>query len=300
MHYIEYLASNPLAFSLTCLVFGLLVGSFLNVVIYRLPIMMDRDWVSQCVEFLRDKPDWEVTFKGEKRQDEAETFNLVLPDSHCPQCDKKITALENIPLISYTVLRGKCSACGCKIPIRYPLIELLTGMLVMITGTHFGLGWPALFAILLTCSLVAMTVIDLDHMLLPDSMTMPLIWLGLLLNIQGMFVPLHDAVIGAVAGYLSLWSVYWLFKLLTGKEGMGFGDFKLLAALGAWMGWQSLPLIILLSSLVGAIYGLTAIALKMLAREKPIPFGPYLAMAGWIALLWGDQITRSYLEMSGL
>ncbi|WP_312910788.1 A24 family peptidase [Stutzerimonas nitrititolerans] len=286
---VEFLASNPLAFVLCALVLGLLVGSFLNVVIHRLPIMMQRDWQSQAREFL-ELPEEPV----------GATFNLFLPHSRCPHCDHQIRAWENIPLISWLALRGKCSACKAPISRRYPLIELACGVLSGYVAWHFGFSWQAGAMLLLTWGLLAMSMIDVDHQLLPDSLVLPLLWLGLIVNSFGLFASLEDALWGAVVGYLALWSVYWLFKLVTGKEGMGYGDFKLLAMLGAWGGWQVLPLTILLSSVVGAVLGTVMLRMQKAESGTPIPFGPYLAIAGWVALLWGDQITASYLQFARL
>lgn len=268
---------------------GLCVGSFLNVVIHRLPKMMDHEWREQCAELLgQNCPDATST---------VEKLSLARPRSRCPVCAHPIRAHENIPVLSYLLLRGRCSACGTAISVRYPLIELLTGVLSAVLVWHFGATWQAAGALLLVWSLIALTMIDLDTQLLPDSITLPLLWLGLVFNLQGHFVSLEAAVIGTIAGYLSLWSVYWLFKLATGKEGMGYGDFKLLAALGAWLGWSMLPTIILLSSLVGAGVGIALIAFARHGRNVPIPFGPYLAAAGVIALLWGETINRNYLGL---
>ncbi|MCQ4259341.1 prepilin peptidase [Stutzerimonas stutzeri] len=285
---LDVLASSTLAFVLCALVLGLLVGSFLNVVIHRLPIMMQRDWRAQAREFL------------DLSAEPASTFNLVLPNSHCPHCDHEIRPWENIPLVSWLALRGKCSSCRVSISRRYPLIELLCGLLSAYVAWHFGFSWQAGAMLLLTWGLLAMSMIDIDHQLLPDSIVLPLLWLGLIVNVFGVFASLPDAVWGAVAGYLSLWSVYWLFKLITGKEGMGYGDFKLLAMLGAWGGWQVLPLTILLSSVVGAVLGTIMLRVQKAESGTAIPFGPYLAIAGWIALLWGDQITSSYLQFARL
>ncbi|MBU0854379.1 MAG: A24 family peptidase [Gammaproteobacteria bacterium] len=282
----DILASNTLAFVLCVLVLGLLVGSFLNVVIHRLPIMMQRDWRAQAREFL------------ELPAEPASTFNLVLPNSHCPQCDHEIRPWENIPLVSWLALRGKCSSCRAPISSRYPLVELLCGVLSGYVAWHFGFSWQAGAMLLLTWGLLAMSMIDVDHQLLPDSLVLPLLWLGLIANYFGLFAPLPDAVWGAVAGYLSLWSVYWLFKLVTGKEGMGYGDFKLLAMLGAWGGWQVLPLTILLSSVVGAVLGTIMLRIQKADSGTTIPFGPYLAIAGWVALLWGGEITSAYLQFA--
>ncbi|MCQ4278810.1 A24 family peptidase [Pseudomonas stutzeri] len=282
----DILASNTLAFVLCVLVLGLLVGSFLNVVIHRLPIMMQRDWRAQAREFL------------ELPAEPASTFNLVLPNSHCPQCDHEIRPWENIPLVSWLALRGKCSSCRAPISRRYPLVELLCGLLSAYVAWHFGFSWQAGAMLVLTWGLLAMSMIDVDHQLLPDSLVLPLLWLGLIVNYFGLFAPLPDAMWGTVAGYLSLWSVYWLFKLVTGKEGMGYGDFKLLAMLGAWGGWQILPLTILLSSVVGAVLGTIMLRMQKADSGTTIPFGPYLAIAGWVALLWGDEITSAYLQFA--
>ncbi len=269
------------------LILGLLIGSFLNVVIYRLPVMMERSWKSECAECF---PEANI------KVDEG-TFNLVLPHSRCPKCDHLIGPTENIPLISWLIQKGRCKHCDCKISARYPSIELLTGLLSLAVAFVVPFGWPLLFALVFTWVLVSLTFIDFDTMLLPDQLTLPLLWLGLLLNISGTFTDITSAVLGATFGYLSLWSIYWLFKLVTGKEGMGYGDFKLLAALGAWFGWQALPLIILLSSFAGAIIGIAIIAASKDKKSKPIPFGPYLAIAGWIFLVYGVQLTELYYSM---
>ncbi|WP_305075107.1 prepilin peptidase [Propionivibrio sp.] len=275
--------TQPNIFPFVAGLLGLLVGSFLNVVIHRLPRMMEREWQTQCAEL-----------RGEEFP-EAETLSLLSPRSRCPTCGHGIGALENIPIISWLALRGKCAHCRAPISARYPIVEALTGLLTGFAAAHFGFEWSALGAILLIWSLIALAFIDFDTTYLPDAITLPLLWCGLLFNLQGAFADLPAAVIGAMAGYISLWSVYWAFKLLTRKEGMGYGDFKLLAALGAWLGWQMLPLIVLLSSLVGAIVGILLIILAKKGRNVPIPFGPYLATAGLLALFWGDEITRQYL-----
>ncbi|WP_336988296.1 A24 family peptidase [Aeromonas hydrophila] len=273
-----------LYFSLVFL-FSLMIGSFLNVVIHRLPIMLEREWQAEYLGY----------FNPETQPQQEERYNLMVPRSACPHCGHAITAMENIPLLSWLWLKGRCRECQAPISARYPLVELLTALLSLVVAATYPPGWALLAALLLTWVLVALTFIDLDKMLLPDQLTLPLLWGGLLFNLTGGFVPLADAVIGAMAGYLVLWSLYWAFKLLTGKEGMGYGDFKLLAALGAWLGWQALPIVLLLSSLVGAFIGIGLILLRNHHQNKPIPFGPYLAIAGWIALLWGDTITRWYL-----
>lgn len=288
MPLIDLLASHALAFVFCALVLGLVVGSFLNVVIYRLPKMMLRDWQAQAREVL------ELPTEGA-----AETFNLVLPNSQCPHCGHEIKPWENIPLLSWLALRGKCSSCKAPISARYPLVELSCGLISGFVAWHYGFGWQAGAVLLLSWGLLTMSLIDFDHQLLPDSLVLPLLWLGLIVNHFGLITSPEDALWGAVAGYLSLWSVYWLFKLVTGKEGMGYGDFKLLAMLGAWGGWQILPLTVLLSSLVGAVLGVLILKLRRAERGTPIPFGPFLAIAGWIALLWGEQITGAYLQFAG-
>ena len=283
---LELLSTSPALLVGLCVFMGLLVGSFLNVVIYRLPVMMERSWKQEAREILALPP-----------EKDGEIFNLVTPRSRCPKCNHAITWYENIPVISWLVLKGKCRECHTPISKRYPVIELTSGLLAGLCAWHFGYGPWLLFMLFATWTLLAAAMIDADTTLLPDSMNYPLLWAGLLAALIGVSpVSLPDAVAGAMAGYLSLWSVYWLFKLLTGKEGMGYGDFKLLAALGAWTGWQYLPLIILLSSVVGLVFTLLA---TLFGGEKrtQIPFGPYLAAAGWIALLWGDTIVSSYLGM---
>ncbi len=264
-------------------VFGLVVGSFLNVVIHRLPRMMQRE------------SDNYVAHESERPQPHTDRYNLMVPRSACPHCGHQISALENIPVISYLLLRGKCAQCKAPISVRYPLVELLTGVLSFFLIWHFGGGPAGLASLVFAYFLIAMTFIDADTQLLPDDLTLPLLWCGLLINLNGTFVPLNEAVIGAVAGYLSLWAVYWLFKLATGKEGMGYGDFKLLAALGAWLGWKMLTVIVLLSSLVGAVVGIALIVFARHGRNKPIPFGPYLAAAGLLTLFYGKPLVALYL-----
>ena len=279
------LLHDPIAFTGVGALLGLFVGSFLNVVIHRLPRMMERDWHAQAAE-LRGEP-----------VEPAERFNLATPRSRCPHCGHLIGALENIPVLSYLVLRGRCGHCGARISMRYPIVEAFTALLSGYAAWHFGFGVAAAGALLFIWTMVALAFIDVDTQLLPDDLTLPLLWLGLLFNLGGAFTDLPSAVIGAMAGYLSLWSVYWLFKLVTGKEGMGYGDFKLLGAIGAWLGWQLLPLTILLSSLVGAVVGIALIVLARHGRNVPIPFGPYLAAAGIIALFWGEDLTSRYLGL---
>lgn len=285
---LDFMADNLSAFVFVCVVFGLLIGSFLNVVVYRLPLMLQRDWQSQAREVLELPP-----------TPTQQTFNLVLPNSSCPRCGHEIRPWENIPVISYLLLGGKCSSCRTPISKRYPIVEVACGVISGYVAWHFGFTWQAGAMLLLAWGLLAMSLIDADHQILPDVLVLPLLWLGLIANYFGLFTSLDDALWGAIAGYLSLWSVYWLFKLITGKEGMGYGDFKLLAMLGAWGGWQILPLTILLSSLVGAVLGVILLRLRGSDSSTPIPFGPYLAIAGWIALLWGDVITGSYLKFAG-
>ena len=266
---------------------SLVVGSFLNVVILRLPVMMDRSWREDSRALLATPP-----------IAAAETnVSLVHPPSSCPHCGHRIRPHENVPVLSYVLLRGRCGNCREPISPRYPIVELLTAILSVIVVLRLGIGWPAVAGLVLTWALVTLTVIDLDHQLLPDSITLPLLWAGLAINSGNLFIPLDTAVWGAIAGYLSLWSVYWGFRLITGKEGMGFGDFKLLAALGAWVGWIALPTVILLSSLVGACVGLFMVLVRGRDKSIPIPFGPYLAAAGWLTLLYGDEIRQAYLSL---
>ncbi len=267
-------------------VLGLTVGSFLNVVIYRLPIMMQREWKRDCLEFL-EQPD----------QNNTEKFNLAVPRSRCSNCSHQITALENIPVLSYLYLRGKCSQCKTHISFRYPLVELFTGCISFLVAWHYGVGIQTVAALFFSWCLIAASGIDIGHKLLPDNITLPLLWLGILLSLFNVFVDLEASVIGAMAGYMSLWSVFIVFKLVTGKEGMGYGDFKLLAMLGAWTGWKMIFVIILTSSIVGAIVGISMILLKINQRETQIPFGPYLAAAGWGALLWGTELSRFYFSI---
>ncbi len=277
--------AHPAVFPWLCLALGLCIGSFLNVVIYRLPKIMQRDWEHQCAELRGEKPP------------EHEAFNLALPRSHCPACAQPITALQNIPLASYLALGGKCAACGARISPRYALIEALGGLAGAYAAWRFGFGLAAFAAMLFLWCMIALSFIDFDTQLLPDSITLPLLWAGLLLNLSGTFVDLGSAVIGAAAGYLSLWCVYWGFRFATGKEGMGFGDFKLLAAIGAWLGWQMLPLVVLASSFVGAFAGISLMLFARHGRNVPIPFGPYLAVAGAVALFWGKSLTFAYLGL---
>lgn len=265
-------------------VFALMIGSFLNVVIYRVPKMMELEWQAQVDEIQGKEP-------------EEIRFNLAVPASSCPKCGHKIRWFENLPVISYLLQKGKCNGCAAPISMRYPGVELFTAVISAFIASMYGLNEIGLAVMFFTWVLICLTLIDYDTQLLPDNMTLPLLWLGLLVNSFGMFTSLHMAVAGAMLGYLSLWSIYWLFKLLTGKEGMGYGDFKLLAALGAWAGADHLPVIILFSSLVGAIFGIMMIVLKRHERQNPIPFGPYLAVAGWITLIWGQDIIHNYLQL---
>jgi len=275
-----FAAPATLAATLAAALFGLLIGSFLNVVVYRLPVMAQREL------------DNYIAHEAGKELPHQDRFNLMVPRSACPHCGHRISALENIPVVSWLFLRGKCSACKAPISARYPIVEAVTGLLSAVLVWNLGSGWLGLAGLVFTYFLIAMTLIDYDTKTLPDDLTYPLLWLGLLINLNGTIVPLRDAVIGAMAGYVSLWAVYWLFKLVTGKEGMGYGDFKLLAALGAWMGWAMLPTIIILSSVVGAVVGVSLIVFARRDRNNPIPFGPYLAAAGMIALLYGTPLTR--------
>lgn len=291
---IELFSESPFVFVAVVFAFCLIIGSFLNVVIYRLPIMMERDWREQCEELAKSPPDYELP---EGR------FDLVVPRSRCPACGTMIKAWQNIPVISYLLLGGKCAKCGESISARYPLVELFTAILAATCAWRFGVGWEALMAVVMTLALIPIAMIDGETQLIPDSIVLPLLWIGLAMSLfspmpgaQTLFIAPQDAIVGAMAGYLSLWTVYQLFKLVTGKEGMGYGDFKLLAALGAWLGWQQLPLIVLMSAVVGAVVGILLMVIRRHERSIPIPFGPYLAAAGWIAMLWGDTITTSYLN----
>jgi len=289
----ELLGQSPAVFIAVVFAFALLIGSFLNVVIYRLPIMMEREWRQQCSD-LTDQPAAKIP---EGR------FNLVVPGSRCPSCGTAVKAYQNIPVLSYLLLGGRCAACKESISVRYPLVEAATACLAALVAWRFGFGWEALMGIVLTLYLVVITLIDFDHQLIPDSVVLPLLWLGLVMSLYSpdiagdvLFIPSGDAIIGAAAGYLSLWSFYWLFKLATGKEGMGHGDFKLLAALGAWLGYQSLFTIIMMSAVVGAILGIALIVLRGRDRQVPMPFGPFLAAAGWLTMLFGDTI-KSVLNL---
>ena len=295
MTIVELLETSQAFLIIASLVLGLLVGSFLNVIIYRMPVILQRDWKRQCSEFLEID---NSLSKDKSHSLKHEVFNLQQPASHCPHCYHKIKPWENVPLISYIALGGKCSNCKAKISLRYPSIEFINGVLSALVAFTFGATWLTLALLIFTWSLLVLTLIDFDHQLLPDDITIPLLWLGLLVNALdlGFGVSLDDAVIGAIAGYLVLWAFYWVFKLTTNKEGMGYGDFKLLAALGAWMGWQSLLPIIILSSVVGAVSGI--IMIIALGRDKsvPMPFGPYLSGAGFIMLIWGPEISTLYIN----
>jgi leader peptidase (prepilin peptidase)/N-methyltransferase len=289
----QLLSSSPTAFIITCFVLALLIGSFLNVVIYRLPVMMQREWRKQAEEILAEPA--ENLPQGR--------FDLIAPRSRCPSCGHEISALQNIPVISWLVLRGKCANCKTPIAARYPLVELVTAILTALVAARFGFGYEAAAAILMTWALIAISMIDVDHQIIPDSLSLPLMWIGLFLALfhpmagaEILFVDPRDAIAGALGGYLSLWSIYHLFRLVTGKEGMGYGDFKLLAALGAWLGYQMLPLIIMLSAVVGALVGISLMVFKRHDRNVPIPFGPYLAAAGWIAMMYGPEIVGRYLD----
>ena len=297
MSALDLLASSAAFFTVTCLLLGLIVGSFLNVVVYRVPVMLDRQWREQCAELGADT-------NAAPASKPAERFNLIVPRSACPSCKAPITALQNVPVLSYVFLKGRCAHCSAPIGIRYPLVEALTGVLSAAVAWKYGYGWPTLAALVLTWFLIALTFIDIDHQLLPDNMTLPLVWLGLFLSLYGpqpgnapIPVDMHSSIVGALAGYLSLWSVYHLFRLLTGKEGMGYGDFKLFAALGAWMGWKMLLPIILIAALVGAASGIALIAFGGRNRSIPIAFGPFLAAAGWLMLMFGPELVTSYLGL---
>jgi leader peptidase (prepilin peptidase)/N-methyltransferase len=286
MNLITVFQQHPLFFYIVVTIFGLLIGSFLNVVIYRLPKMMEQEWRNECSLLLEISPPTDANNK----------FNLILPGSSCPHCHIKISPLDNIPIISFILLRGKCKNCKVKISWRYPLIELSSSLLALFIAIQFGLSIQMILVLLFTWSLLTLSVIDIDHKLLPDNITLPFLWIGIICNMFGYFTDIYSSLFGAIFGYLILWFVYIAFKVITGKEGMGHGDFKLLAMLGAWMGWQYLPLIIILSSLLGSIIGLSLIMLKLHNRTQPIPFGPYLALAGWIALIFGVPLNSLYIN----
>jgi leader peptidase (prepilin peptidase)/N-methyltransferase len=288
---LELMQESAPVFITVVFLFSLLIGSFLNVVIYRLPIMMEREWREQAEELMQTPSEQKLP---------TGRFDLVAPRSRCPSCGKLITAMQNVPVISYLFLKGRCGHCGA----RYPLVESMTAILAATCAWQFGIGWEAIMAIILTITLVAIAMIDADTQLIPDSIALPLMWLGLAMSLfhpltgaTTLFISPQDAIVGAMAGYLTLWSVFWLFKLVTGKDGMGYGDFKLLAALGAWLGWQQLPIIIMLSAVVGAAINITMIVARGKDRNIPIPFGPYLAAAGWITMLWGETIKNTYLDL---
>jgi len=292
---LQLFTESPMSFIGVVFAFALVIGSFLNVVIHRLPLMMERDWREQCAELTSRPPERELP---EGR------FDLIAPRSRCPSCGHQITAWQNVPVISYLVLGGRCAHCKATISARYPSVELLTAVLAALCAWHFGVGWEATMAIVMTLALVPIALIDADTQLIPDSIVLPLLWIGLAMSLwhpmagsDALFIAPRDAIIGAMAGYLSLWSIYQLFKLITGKEGMGYGDFKLLAALGAWLGWQQLPMIVLMSAVVGAVVGIALMVFRRHDRSVPIPFGPYLAAAGWITMLWGDKIKATYLDL---
>ena len=292
---IEVMQSQLWFYLTTVGLVSLCVGSFLNVVIYRLPLMMQREWQSECRLLLDD----ELNNNQAKPKNTSGPFNLVKPNSTCPKCKTAIKPWQNIPIISWLILKGKCASCSNPISIRYPAIEAITALLSLVVAYTFGATEQALLYIVITWALVALTFIDIDHMLLPDQLTLPLVWLALIAAVAGITITPSDAIMGAAFGYLSLWSVFWFFKLLTGKEGMGYGDFKLLALFGALLGWQSLLTIILLSSVVGAIIGIALLSIQGKDKATPIPFGPYLAIAGWITLLWGNQLQSAYFNLIG-
>lgn len=291
---LELFTESTLLFIAVVFAFCLIIGSFLNVVIHRLPIMMEREWREQCEELSKTPPEGELP---------DDRFDLVVPRSRCPSCGQLIKAWQNIPVVSYLLLGGKCANCKNSISARYPFVEMMTAVLAALCAWRFGAGSEAIMAIVMTLALVPVAMIDADTQLIPDSIVLPLMWIGLAMSLfhpvsgaETLFITPQDAIIGAMAGYLSLWSIYWLFKLVTGKEGMGYGDFKLLAALGAWLGWQQLPMIILMSAAVGAVIGISLMVFRKHERSVPIPFGPYLAAAGWITMLWGETIKNVYLD----
>jgi leader peptidase (prepilin peptidase)/N-methyltransferase len=286
------LADNPALFLTVIGVLGLMVGSFLNVVIHRLPIMLERNWRRECRAFLDLEP--------EPEPEPAQPYNLLVPGSRCPRCDRAIRAWENIPIVSYLLLKGRCKGCRTPIPYRYPAVEALTALISIAVAWHFGATWQTASALTLSWSLICLSFIDFDRQLLPDAITLPVLWIGLFLSLFDIFTDSASSILGAIFGYLSLWLVYHVFRLATGKEGMGYGDFKLLAMLGAWLGWSLLPAVVLLSSLIGAVVGTIMVAAFRRDRNIPIPFGPYLAIAGWIALMWGHDINAAYLNFAGI
>ncbi len=286
MDLLQLLESSQLFMIIASGSLGLIIGSFLNVVVHRVPIMLQKIWTRDCREHLEP---------GAQTTQSTDTYNLVTPASRCPKCDHRISALENIPVISYLFLKGRCSGCGTSISLRYPAVEIATAILSVITALHFGYSVQTLAALAFTWTMISLFLIDFDTQLLPDTITLPLLWAGLLLSLFNVFVDSQTSIIGAAAGYLSLWTIYQVFKLATGKEGMGFGDFKLLAAIGAWLGWQALPMVILFSSVVGAVIGVTLILFKGRDHNQPMPYGPFLAAAGWITLLWGNDFINFYL-----
>ena len=292
MTYIDLLQHNPVLYLSLIFIFGLLVGSFLNVIIYRLPVMLKRQWKTDCMSFLAQE---NGPVPGSTTSND-QPYNLIVPRSRCPHCGHLITALENVPVLSFLFLGGRCRECKTPISVRYPLIEILSASLAVLVAWKYGFSYQAAMGIVLSWALISLSFIDYDHQYLPDNITLPFLWLGLFLNLNNLYVDLASAVLGAIMGYLVLWLVYQVFKIVTGKEGMGYGDFKLLAMLGAWLGWQSLPAIILISTLVGSIIGVSLILFKQHNRNHPIPFGPYLAIAGWIVLLWGNEINNAYLN----
>ncbi len=302
MAIITLFQNEPSFFYSFVIILGLLIGSFINVVIYRLPIMLKKYWQSECEDFLDElnKNNQSNLANSEIEKKPVVKYNLSTPRSSCPKCGHLITAIENIPVLSYLFLKGKCRECKTRISIRYPLIEILCAVIAFLVAWKFGVTSTAAAMILLSWALVALSMIDYDHQFLPDEITLPFLWLGLLFNGYYNIIPLYDAVLGAVIGYMTFWCLYKIFKIVTGKEGMGYGDFKLLALLGAWFGWQSLLMIILISSLTGAIIGITLIVLKLQEKGKPIPFGPYLAIAGWIVLMWGNNLKLFYFQYTGL
>lgn len=293
METLDLMTGDPVLFYSVVAILGLIVGSFLNVVIHRLPIMLKGQWRRDCRLFLAENGELQATPEDSTPQ---VPFNLLLPRSRCPHCNHLIRAWENIPLVSYILLRGKCGHCSAPISARYPLVELLSALIALAVAWRFGAGWQTGAALALSWALISLSFIDYDHQYLPDNITLPFLWLGLLTNLNELFTDITSAVAGSMAGYLILWGIYKLFKAVTGKEGMGYGDFKLLAMAGAWLGWQMLPAVILISSVVGAAFGIGLVLLKQHDRGKPIPFGPYLAIAIWIVLMWGENLNQAYLD----
>lgn len=294
MDIIYLFQTEPFVFCSFVAILGLLIGSFLNVVILRMPIALKQDWRKECYEYL------ELSIPISEQHELPKNYSIMFPRSYCPKCKNQLRAIDNIPLFSYLFLKGKCHFCKEKISLRYPIIEAITSILMVMVAIQFGVTWQTVAGCILTCVLIVQSGIDIDHKMIPDEITMPILWLGILLSLFSVFTTSEDAIIGAASGYLTLWVIYWVFYLVTKKEGMGYGDFKLLAMLGAFLGWQILPVVLILSSFLGSLVGITLLVFKACDRETKIPFGPFLAIAGWVALVFGPQINNWYLSYIGI